>query len=101
MHKLASEAIAPAAQIHRLCSAALIGASQTGARSGALMRKHHTLARRPLDRQDDYLGRHGPAGVRSACGAVAVRRPGGDTADGQWFTVRSATSQHANTRIRG
>jgi hypothetical protein len=75
MHKLASEAIAPAAQIHRLCSAALIGASQAAARSGALMRKHYALGRRLLDRQDDYLGQRGPAGVRSACGAVAVRRP--------------------------
>jgi transposase len=65
MQKLVSEAIAqghdaadPAAltaQIHAFRSAALIGASQTAARSGALMRKHHALARRLLDRQDDYL----------------------------------------------
>ena len=65
MQKLVSEAIARgqaavdpaalAAQIHAYRSAALIGASQTAARSGALMRKHHALARRLLDRQDDYL----------------------------------------------
>jgi transposase len=65
MQKLVSEAISqgrevadPAAldaQIHAYRSAALIGASQTAARSGALMRKHHALARRLLDRQDDYL----------------------------------------------
>ena len=36
-------------------SAALIGASQTAARSGALMKKQNALARRLLDRQDDYL----------------------------------------------
>jgi transposase len=65
MHKLVSEAIAqgqdgvdPAAlagQITRYRSAALIGISQTAARSGTLMRKHHALARRLIDRQDDYL----------------------------------------------
>ena len=65
MQKLVSEAIAqgrdvvdPAAldvRIHAYRSAALIGASQTAARSGALMKKHHALARRLLDRQDDYL----------------------------------------------
>jgi hypothetical protein len=65
MQKLVSEAIAQghdaadpaalAAQTHAFRSAALIGASQTAARSGALMRKHHALARRLLDRQDDYL----------------------------------------------
>ncbi len=36
-------------------SAALIGASQTAARSGPLTKKHNALARRLLDRQDDYL----------------------------------------------
>jgi hypothetical protein len=40
---------------HRYRSAALIGISQTRARPGALARKHHALARRLLDRQDDYL----------------------------------------------
>ena len=34
-------------------SAVLAGASQTAARSGAQMKKHNTLARRLLDRQDD------------------------------------------------
>jgi transposase len=65
MQGLAAEAIAQgrggvdpaalAAQIARYRSAALIGASQTAARSGALMKKHHALARRLLARQDDYL----------------------------------------------
>ena len=65
MQKLVSEAISqgrevadPAAldaQIHAYRSATLIGASQTAARSGALMKKQHALARRLLDRQDDYL----------------------------------------------
>ena len=44
-----------AAQIHLYRSAALAGASQTAARSGTLMKKHNALARRLLDRQDDYL----------------------------------------------
>ena len=44
-----------AAQIHLYRSAARAGASQTAARSGALMKKHNALARRLLDRQDDYL----------------------------------------------
>ena len=44
-----------AAQVRLFRSAALIGASQTAARSTALMKKHHALARRLTDRQDDYL----------------------------------------------
>jgi transposase len=51
-------AVDPAAlagQIQLFRSAALIGASQTAARSGALMKKHNALARRLRDRQDDYL----------------------------------------------
>jgi transposase len=36
-------------------SAAMIGVSQTAARCGKLMKKHNALARRLLDRQDDYL----------------------------------------------
>jgi hypothetical protein len=36
-------------------SAAQIGRTQTAARSTKLMRKHNALARRLLDRQDDYL----------------------------------------------
>ena len=65
MQKLASEAIARgydavdpdalATQAHHYRSAALIGISQTRDRPGALARKHHALARRLLDRQDDYL----------------------------------------------
>jgi len=65
MQALAAEAIrqgrdavdpaALAAQIHLFRSAVLAGASQTAARSGTLMKKHHALARRLLDRQDDYL----------------------------------------------
>ncbi len=51
-------AVDPAAlavQVTRYHSAALIGASQTAARRGKLMRKHNALARRLLHRQDDYL----------------------------------------------
>jgi transposase len=44
-----------AAQLRLYRSAALAGVSQTAARSRALMKKHHALARRLLDRQDDYL----------------------------------------------
>jgi transposase len=65
MQRLVSEAISQgqdtvdsavlAEQVTRYRSAALIGASQTAARRGKLMRKHHALARRLLDRQDDYL----------------------------------------------
>ena len=43
-----------AVQVRLFRSAALAGASQTAARSGALM-KHSMLARRLCDRQDDYL----------------------------------------------
>jgi transposase len=65
MQQLASEAIsqgcaaadpaALAAWTRTYRSAALIGVSQTAARSGKLMKKHNALARRLLDRQDDYL----------------------------------------------
>ena len=65
MQQLASEAISQgrdvadpvplAAQVRLFRSAALIGAAQTAARWGPLMRKHNALARRLLDRQDDYL----------------------------------------------
>ena len=51
----AADPAALAAQVRLYRSAALIGAGQTAARSGALMKKHHALARRLLDRQDDYL----------------------------------------------
>ncbi len=36
-------------------SAAQIGVTQTAARSTKTMKKHNALARRLLDRQDDYL----------------------------------------------
>ncbi|MGH3178958.1 MAG: IS66 family transposase, partial [Streptosporangiaceae bacterium] len=52
------DAVAPAALaawVRSYRSAALIGIRQTAARSGKLMRKHNALARRLLDRQDDYL----------------------------------------------
>ena len=65
MQALASDAIAAgrdavdpaalAALMHSYRSAVLLGARQTAARSGPLMRKHHALARRLADRQDDYL----------------------------------------------
>jgi transposase len=65
MQKLVSEAISqghaaadPAALANwtrTYRSAALIGASQTAARAGTLMKKHNALARRLIDRQDDYL----------------------------------------------
>jgi transposase len=44
-----------AAQVRLFRSAVLAGASQTAARSGALMTKHNALARRLRGRQDDYL----------------------------------------------
>jgi len=40
---------------HRFRSAILIGEKQTAARAGPLMAKHHALARRLRQRQDDYL----------------------------------------------
>jgi transposase len=65
MQKLVAEAIAigsaavdPAAldtQVQLYRSAAQIGLTQTAARSSTMMRKHNALARRLLDRQDDYL----------------------------------------------
>ena len=51
----AADPAALAAQIHSYRSAVLLGARQTAARSGPLMRKHHALARRLAGRQDDYL----------------------------------------------
>jgi transposase len=47
------DALAGQVQLYR--SAAQIGLSATAARSTTAMRKHHALARRLLDRQDDYL----------------------------------------------
>jgi transposase len=49
----APDALAAQARLFR--SAVLAGAGQTAARSGPLMKKHHALARRLRDRQDDYL----------------------------------------------
>jgi transposase len=42
-------------QIHAFRCATLIGAAQTRARSTPIMRKHHALARRLVERHDDYL----------------------------------------------
>ena len=44
-----------AAARHEFRSAILIGQRQTAARAGPLMRKHHALARRLREREDDYL----------------------------------------------
>ena len=44
-----------AAARHEFRSAVLIGQTQTAARAGPLMRKHHALARRLREREDDYL----------------------------------------------
>ena len=40
---------------HEFRSAALIGENQTAARAGPLMARHHALARRLCQREDDYL----------------------------------------------
>jgi transposase len=65
MQRLVAEAIGAGAdaldpdaldtQVRLYRSAAQIGITQTAARSNAAMRKHHALARRLADRQDDYL----------------------------------------------
>ena len=65
MQKLAADAIAAGAdtidpdaldqQVQLYRSAAQIGLTSTVARSNPVMRKHNALARRLLDRQDDYL----------------------------------------------
>jgi transposase len=44
-----------AEQVHRYRSAAGIGANETAARTGKLMKKHNALARRLINRQEDYL----------------------------------------------
>jgi transposase len=49
------DAAALAVAIHRYRSAALLGTEATSARTTKLMAKHHALARRLIDRQDDYL----------------------------------------------
>jgi transposase len=65
MQKLVAQAITAGAdaidpdaldhQVQLYRSAARIGLAQTAARSSTAMRKHHALARRLRDRQDDYL----------------------------------------------
>ncbi|PKW16177.1 IS66 family transposase [Saccharopolyspora spinosa] len=65
MQKLVAEAIATEApvldqdalgkQVQLYRSAVQIGITQTAARTGTVMKKHNALARRLLDRQDDYL----------------------------------------------
>jgi transposase len=65
MQKLVAEAVTAGAdaldpdtlagQVQLYRSAAQIGLTQTAARSSTVMRKHHALARRLRDRQDDYL----------------------------------------------
>ena len=65
MQKLVAEATAAGAdaidpdaldkQVQLYRSAAQIGLTQTSVRSGKVMKKHNALARRLLDRQDDYL----------------------------------------------
>jgi transposase len=44
-----------AAAVHRYRSAALLGVEVNRTRATKLMAKHHALARRLIDRQDDYL----------------------------------------------
>ncbi len=44
-----------ATQVHLYRSAAQLGITQTAARSDTVMKKHNALARRLIDRQDDYL----------------------------------------------
>jgi transposase len=44
-----------AAARHKFRSAVLIGEKETAARAGPLMKKHHALARRLRQREDDYL----------------------------------------------
>ncbi len=48
-----ADALAGQVRLYRL--GAQIGATQTAARSSKVMKKHNALARRLLDRQDDYL----------------------------------------------
>ena len=49
------DADALATQVHRYRWAARIGIAQTTARSDTVMKRHHALARRLIDRQKDYL----------------------------------------------
>ncbi len=54
-HTVTPDPAAVAAQVRRYHDAVVIGAHHTRARSTKLERKHHALARRLRDRQDDYL----------------------------------------------
>ncbi len=49
------DATALADAVHRYCSAAQLGVTATSTRSSKLMAKHNALARRLINRQDDYL----------------------------------------------
>jgi len=51
----AVDAVALARQVRLYRCGARIGATQTAARSSTVMKRHNALARRLLDRQDDYL----------------------------------------------
>ena len=51
----AVDADALATQVRLYRSGTQIGATQTASRSSKVMKKHNALARRLLDRQDDYL----------------------------------------------
>ncbi|MGQ0573222.1 MAG: IS66 family transposase, partial [Pseudonocardia sp.] len=53
LHGVDQTALADA--VHRYRSAALLGMEATRARKTKMMAKHHALARRLVDRQDDYL----------------------------------------------
>ena len=64
MQRLAAEAAAGgdtvdadalARQVHHYRSATQVGITDTAARSDTAMRKHNALARRLIDRQEDYL----------------------------------------------
>lgn len=50
---IAADALATQVQLYR--SAAQLGLTATAARSDTVMKKHNALARRLIDRQDDYL----------------------------------------------
>jgi hypothetical protein len=54
-HRDTVDEAALAEQIHHYRSAALIGIDQTTTRSDTLMKKRNALARRLINRQDDYL----------------------------------------------
>jgi len=54
-HTTSVDPAALATQVHRYRSAAQLGLTATAARTTKLMRTHNALARRLLDRQDDYL----------------------------------------------